>query len=260
MKKFFVMTRGRTGSTAVMDSLNKTSSITTAQELFIKYKANKKNSQSANKSDRFILRYDPWRQQNLGRIERVSEWLLRKDTSIVKYLDQVENTVSKTDAKAFGFKVISHHLKQRPGLQNILINRGYAIIYLTRNITRQVISGMVAQKRGKYNAHANENYTNNSTFLIDIDDYISLVEKEKRFQQDELESLKLSGLEYTVITYEDFVSNREQLFSDIFSFLKLESEKAPESSYMIMIESLKDTIKNYDQVCDTTKQLGMTLK
>jgi LPS sulfotransferase NodH len=254
------MTRGRTGSTAVMDSLNKTSSITTAQELFIKHKANKKNSQLVNQSDRVILRYDPWREQNLGRLERVSDWLMRNGTSIVKYLDYVESTVSKTDAKAFGFKVISHHLKQRPGLQNILINRGYAIIYLTRNITRQVISGMVAKKKGKYNAHENENYKNNSTFTIDIDNYVSLVGKEKRAQQDELESLKLSGLDYTVITYDDFVSNRDQLFLDIVSFLKLEPETAPESSYMIMIESLKDTIKNYDQVCDATKQLGMTLE
>lgn len=253
------MTRGRTGSTAVMDSLNKTSSITTAQELFIKYKTNEKNSQPANKSDRVILRYDPWRQQNLGRLERVSEWLMRNDTSIVKYLDQVENTASKTDAKAFGFKVISHHFKQRPGLKENLVERGYSAIYLTRNIPRQVISGIVAKKRGKYNAHEKENYQNDSSFLIDIDNFRSLIELEQKSQQEDLTLLQAMGIDYTVIRYEDFVSNPDQLFSDIMSFLNLPSEKAPKSSYSIMIENLNNTIENYEQVRECTKQLGMSL-
>ena len=200
------MTRGRTGSTAVMDSLNKTSSITTAQELFIKYKTNEKNSQPANKSDRVILRYDPWRQQNLGRLERVSEWLMRNDTSIVKYLDQVENTASKTDAKAFGFKVISHHFKQRPGLKENLVERGYSAIYLTRNIPRQVISGIVAKKRGKYNAHEKENYQNDSSFLIDIDNFKQFNDRYGHLAGDECLYAVAQKLADTVSRPEDFVA------------------------------------------------------
>ena len=33
MKKFFVMTRGRTGSTAIVDVLNKSNNVCAAQEL-----------------------------------------------------------------------------------------------------------------------------------------------------------------------------------------------------------------------------------
>lgn len=259
MKNFFVMTRGRTGSTAVMDSLNKTSSITAAQELFIKYKANKTYSLPADKSDRVILRYDPWRQQSVGRLKRVSEWLMRNDTSIVKYLDQVEKTVSKTDAKAFGFKVISHHFKQRPGLKENLAKRGYSACYLTRNIPRQVISGIVANKRGKYNAHEKENYQNDSCFLIDIDNFRSLIDLENKSQKEDLTLLQAMGIDYIIIRYEDFVSNPDQLFSDIMSFLNLPSEKAPKSSYSIMIGNLSDTIQNYEELIECTKQLGISL-
>ncbi len=254
-----MMTRGRTGSTAVMDSLNKTHSLTTAQELFIKFKVNKKSSYTIKQSERIISRYDIWRQQSAGLLSVISEKLLRSDALIVQYLDEVENSVKKSGLDAFGFKVISHHFKQRPGLKENLMKRGYSAVYLTRNIPRQVISGIVAKKRGKYNAHEKENYQNDSSFLIDIDNFRSLIELEQKSQQEDLTLLQAMGIDYTVIRYEDFVSNPDQLFSDILSFLNLPSEKAPESSYSIMIGNLRETIENYEQVCECTKQLGMSL-
>lgn len=258
MKKFFMMTRGRTGSTAVMDSLNKTRSITAAQELFIRYKVNK-NSQPLKNNSRVITRYDLWRQQNMGLLSTVGEKLFKSDAWIVKYLEQLENSVSESGAAAFGFKVISHHFAQRPGLKENLVKRGYSAIYLTRNIPRQVISGMVAKKRGKYNAHEKENYQSDMSFALDVDIFKSLIQLEQKSQHDDLNLIQSLGTDYTSITYEDFVSNPDQLFLDIFSFLNLPAEKAPKSSFEIMIKDLREVVQNYDQISECTHELGMSL-
>lgn len=258
MKKFIMLTRGRTGSTAIMDSLNKTRSITTAQELFIKYKI-KENGRPGEQMRKLITRYDLWRHENMGFYSSIREKLMRSDTSLIKYLDQVENSIEQTGAQAFGFKVISHHFKQRPGLKETLGKRGYSAVYLTRNIPRQVISGIVANKRGKYNAHEKENYQNDSCFLIDIDNFRSLIDLENKSQKEDLTLLQAMGIDYIIIRYEDFVSNPDQLFSDIMSFLNLPLEKAPKSSYSIMIGNLNDTLQNYEEVIECTRQLGMSL-
>ncbi len=241
-----------------MDSLNKTSSITTLQELFIKNKGIK--SGRPTKNDRqFIRRYDLWRQEEVNLFSVIIEKLIRSDTSLVRYLEHVECRTQETGAKAFGFKVLSHHLTQRPKLQDNLLQRGYSALYLTRNLPRQVISGIVAKKRGKYNAHENENYQNDSEFLIDINAFISLIEEEQKHQCKDLNLIHSLGFAHKEITYEGFMSNRDQFFLDIFNFLGLEPENAPDSSYMIMIENLRDTITNYDQIRNTTEKLGLTL-
>lgn len=253
-----MMTRGRTGSTAVMDSLGKTHSITAAQELFIRYKVNK-NSQSLKNNERLITRYDIWRQQNMGLFSLIGEKFLRSNAWILKYLDEIETSVSESGADAFGFKVISHHFAQRPRLKETLVGRGYSAIYLTRNIPRQVISGMVAKKRGKYNAHEKENYQSDMSFTLDVDIFKSLIQLEQKSQHDDLNLVQSLGVDYTTITYEDFVSNPDQLFLNIFSFLNLPTEKAPKSSFAIMIKDLRDVVQNYDQIAECTHELGMSL-
>lgn len=258
MKKFFLFTRGRTGSTAVMDSLNKTNSIIAAQELFIKYQV-KRSRRSTNNSRHLITRYDLWRKEQMGFLSIIKKTFMMSDVWIARYLDHVELSAENTGAKAFGFKVISHHLAQRPRLQDNLAKRGYSTLYLTRNLPRQVISGMVANKRGKYNAHVTENYKNDSPFSIDIDRFVSLIELEKESQINDINRIKSLGLDYKIITYEHFMSNCNQFFLDIFSFLDLEAEEVPSSLYKIMIDDLEGTITNYDQVFQTTKQLGMEL-
>lgn len=255
MKYFFVMTRGRTGSTAVMDSLNKSKNIVAAQELFIKYAVKNKKT---NAHDQILPRFDLWldsRKLNLPFFQLFSKNL----HAMKKYLDLAENNPTNKDSKAFGFKVISHHFDERPGLKDLLLEREYKAVYLTRNIPRQVISGMVAKLRGKYNAHERENYRDDARYKIDINEFKSLIEWETQAVDNDIGLLESSGFEFIQVRYEDFAENPGAFFDEVFDFLTIPKETLPESSFSIMITDLKETITNYDKVKICTENLGVEL-
>lgn len=250
------MTRGRTGSTAVIDSLDKSENILAAQELFIKLE------KTIQKDDLLYIltpRFDIWYESNRTYFSLIHKFSGRLHI-FRKYLKAMETISSKRDNKAFGFKVLSHHFLQRPQLKEILQERGYKAIYLTRNIPRQVISGMVANLRGIYNVGKDENYKDDASYTIDIDEFKFLMECENQAVVDDIALLESSGFEFIVASYEDFVENRDAFFSNIFDFLDIPEEKLPESSFSIMIKDLRHTIKNYVEVEDCLTELGMSLK
>lgn len=250
------MTRGRTGSTAVMDSLNKSNNIVAAQELFIKYAVKNKKT---NSHDQILPRFDLWldsRKLNLPFFRLFSKNL----HTMKKYLDLAENIPINKDSKAFGFKVISHHFDERPGLKDLLLERGYKAVYLTRNIPRQVISGMVAKLRGKYNAHERENYRDDTRYKIDINEFKSLIEWEIQAVDNDISLLESSGYEFIQVRYEDFVENSDAFFANIFDFLDIPEEKLPESSFSIMIKDIKQAVQNYQEVENCLIEMGMTIE
>lgn len=256
MKNFFVLTRGRTGSTAIIDSLNKSNSIVAAQELFIRYAVKNKKT---NSNDQILPRFDLWLDSR-KRYLKIIEIFAGQSHVMNKYLALAESTALSRDNKDFGFKVVSHHLDERPGLKELLLEREYKAVYLTRNIPRQVISGMVAKLRGKYNAHDRENYKDDASYIIDIDEYKSLVEWETQAVANDIAMLKSSGFEFIQVRYEDFVHKPDAFFANIFDFLNIPAEKLPASSFSIMIRDLEQAVKNFQEVEHCLTEMGMTLE
>lgn len=256
MKKFFVLTRGRTGSTAVMDSLNKSIDIVAAQELFIKYVVKNKKK---NAHDQILPRFDLWLDSRRW-YQKITEIFAFESHVLNKYLALAETKALETDSKAFGFKVISHHFDERPKLKELLLERGYKAVYLTRNIPRQVISGMVAKLRGKYNAHDRENYNDDASYHIDIDEFKSLVEWEAQAVANDIAMLDSSSFDYIQVRYEDFIANPDAFFAEIFGFLDIPAEKLPESSFSIMIKDLRQVVQNYQVVEQCLAEMGMTIE
>lgn len=256
MQKFFIMTRGRTGSTAVMDSLTKSESIIAAQELFINYGVKNKKK---NAHDQLLPRFDLWLDsRNL--YQKLTQIFAGQSQLIKKYLVLAEKKATIEDGIAFGFKIISHHFDERPKLKELLLERNYKAIYLTRNIPRQVISGMVAKLRGKYNAHDGENYIDEASYAIDIVEFKSLVEWETQAVINDIAMLESSGFEHIQVRYEDFVGNPDAFFASIFNFLKIPEEKLPASSFSIMIKDLRQSLKNYHEIEYCLDEMGMTLE
>lgn len=255
MKKFFVLTRGRTGSTAVMDSLNKSKNIVAAQELFIKYAVKNKKK---NAHDQILPRFDLWMDSRKW-YQKLTEIFAGEPLVLKRYLALAESKALETNSKAFGFKVISHHFEERPKLKELLLEREYKAVYLTRNIPRQVISGMVAKRRGKYNAHGRENYQDEASYIIDIEEFKSLVEWETQAVANDITMLESSEFDFLQVRYEDFVENSDAFFSEIFRFLDIPEEKLPESSFSIMIKDLNEVLINYEEVKNTTEKLGLEL-
>jgi hypothetical protein len=252
MKKFFIMTRGRTGSTAVIDSLNLTNEICAAQELFLKYNFNKNTIH-------LIVPFDLWQERGIL-WPLLRKKLFSKKTLIKEYLRKAEDSAMSTGKMAFGFKVLSHHFDERSGLKCALLERGYHTIYLTRNIPRQVISGMVAKLRGKYNARTTENYNDDSRYTIDINEFESLVKWEVQAATNDLNMLKTGGGRFIEVRYEDFLADRQVFFNHIFDFLGISAETPQPSKFSIMIKDISHVVENYQAVAESAAAIGINIE
>lgn len=256
MIKFFLMTRGRTGSTAVIDELNNANGLCATQELFIEYTNDERFPNSAqnpiNTYYQLIPMFDLWKRINK---ETIPE---QAPGAAELYIQQAEFLASKKNANCFGFKMLSHHFKERPFLSPLLRRQQYKALYLTRNIPRQVLSGMVANLRGTWNSK--NNVDDNGTYHIDLDDFQWLVENETRAMEADKKWLVDQGFLFTVIRYEQFCYDRKSFFESVFKFLGMPVQLPPRSDWSIMIKDLRKTVSNYEEVVKRTGLLGMHLE
>ena len=217
MTRFFLMTRGRTGSTAVLDELGKSKGICAAQELFIKRDFSKVPQKELADAYKLLLPFDLWKTKTK------SNWLVKliptryRDAVLAdRYIVEAERRGKQQGAQCFGFKVLSHHFDQRPFLENLLKRSDYRALYLTRNLARQVLSGMVAKQRGIYNTK--KEYVDSKCYTIDVDEFQKLVEWEAQSVKNDCARIEAAGFDYRVISYEQFSKDRKAFFNPIFDF------------------------------------------
>ena len=251
MEKFVLVTSGRTGSTAVIDELGKASSLVTTQELFLR-KINMQQWIAEEKLYKLLPRFDDWMAQ-LSRWKRKYLPMYSDARQAEIYLGHAEELAQAQGAKGFGWKVLSHHFEQRHFLGHLLKQRGYRALYLRRNPLRQALSGMVANQRGIFNSL--KKIEDDHRYHIDLDELQKeTLMRRKRVTMD-CEILREYGLDYIEIDYEDYCENRESFYSKIFTFLTLPIELPPKSDFVKVIEDLRTTLENYDEV----EQLATTM-
>jgi LPS sulfotransferase NodH len=253
MKNFFLMTRGRTGSTAVMDELAKSSRICATQELFLLF--DPRDNPQVDGIYTLIAPYDLWRDDSWWKralISRRESWLANA------YLSRAEKlAVHKSGATAFGFKVLANQFDERPFMCVLLGRRHYKAIYLTRSIARQVISGMVANQCGIFNT--TEKTADTRRYTIDVGRFRELVEWEAGCVVSDHDFLKKNGFEFCTVAYEEFITDRSAFYGRIYDFLGVPFEMPPASDFVVMIRDLAHTIENYDEVAACAKSMGMCL-
>ncbi len=260
MNKFFIMTRGRTGSTAIVDVLNKTKSVHTTreQELFLNHDFPQIRNKFANlKEYPSTLPFQLWRTQTPKwwrylPHRRMEGWLINR------YLQDAEQFALQKGVGAFGFKVLSNHFDENPTLKATLLARGYRVLYLKRNVPHQVISGMIAKQRGVYNTK--KDFQDDKRYTLDIDEFKKLAEWEAQSVTRDIELLKSSGFNFIEVAYEEFIADREGFFSSVLSFLDVPPEVPQASSYSVMIKDLKHTVENYQAVADCASAIGMSIE
>jgi hypothetical protein len=250
LKKFFLITQGRTGSTAIIDELNTCHALRVAQELFTIY-------HFAHPSEfefiyDFIWPFNAWKRQKLGQPFSDSDDLFAND-----YLAQAEELAREQGAAGFGFKVLSTHFLERPFLSALLKQRGYQAVYLTRNVFRQVISGMVAEDRGIYNT--TEKSEDLRRYSIDLGKFEKLAQFMMLSIEADIIQLKAEGFDFIIVTYEEFCTDRQSFYDKIFHFLDLPTELPSRSNWAVMIKDLRYTIANYDEVVERAAAIGMPL-
>jgi LPS sulfotransferase NodH len=239
--KAVVVTRGRTGSSAITQELGMVAGARSEQEVF-----------SAGPDLRYydFPPFNEWRRQRedeLGSEEALAD----------AYLDALERDAVARGCRALFWKALSQHFTERPYLAALLRRRGYKAIYLRRGAVRQVLSGFVARQRGLYNTY--EAFEDASRYRIDLTEFDWHVKFERLMAERDLEFLTENGLEAIEVTYEDFMTARPTFFHNVFQRLGLPVSLPQSSRFVRMIEDLQATIENYDEVQNAAALLGEPL-
>jgi hypothetical protein len=118
LKKFLLITRGRTGSTAVIDELGKTMNILTTQELFLLPPF---SDQFIADSYKLIPPFDIWKSNTIW-WKRAIFTFCNDQLKANNYLNEVESLTRDKEFFAIGWKLLSHHFDQRPYLAGLIKN------------------------------------------------------------------------------------------------------------------------------------------
>ena len=256
MNRFFLMTRGRTGSTAIIDEINNVKAVFAAQELFIKRDFKNLMKQNLMAHYQSIIPFELWKMQG-SLWQKVRRRFLGDRELVANYLLQIESKTRRKGVAAFGFKALSHHFDETPFLKETLIDQGFRVIYLTRNIPRQVISGMIAKQRGVYNR---KNYQDDARYQIDVDEFETLVKLEATAVHDDLSFIKNCGFDLIQVSYEDFMGDRSFFFTRVLEFLEVAVELPEKSDYSVMIKDLRHTVENFNTVRERASAMGMPIE
>lgn len=240
MQKFFISTMGRTGSTAVINTLSKCEGLLVAQELFLP----RTRKWSANDD----MPIPPWSHflENQSPLQKLGQRFLSQKLAPHFYLSQAEKHARQADPEAFGFKILSNQYEEVPGLARALKKRGYKAIYLSRRAGPRVLSGIVAKARGLYNTKDPD--ATNRKVTVPLDGIAEMLVVAQRSCELSKERLRNKGFDVLEIKYEDFLSSKTDFFKQVFDFLDVPERPVAESVYQVMIKSPYDVIENYDEV------------
>lgn len=237
-----------------MDSLTKADSVIALQEPFLNHVSTHTARISVgNSSVRWYEDLFPFPRPKNPESRRFGQTFLDA-LFLGPYIGRMESLARHASASAFGFKILSHQAAVHCGLVKVLSTRQYSCIYLSRNPTRQVLSGMIANARSIYNSTSQP--SKKIKVRIDFERMLSLIEWEILARQKDLQLLYASGMPMMEATYEQFVSDREKFFESIFEFIGILSEPPSVSDYRIIIDSLENHIDNFEEVCGKLSEAG----
>lgn len=263
-----MLTRGRTGSTAILDEIG-TTSILSLQEPFINLNEGIPE-ETLRQNCQTMVPFDLWvksisGEENQGTNNTFTRalckkinflcrdnWVIGRAASrylIQQYLKELESMSASATYNKEGiiFKVLSHQLNERRPLLGVLKSFGYkAVLLVRRNVVRQVLSGMIAENRGLYNSK--RQVTPQVPCNIDLDRFEFCVAWEMKCVEENRALLKGNGIEYIEIAYEDFCKDREKFYLDLFSYMKLNYQLPKSTAFSIMIPDLREAIANFDEL------------
>ncbi len=270
MNYFTILTRGRTGSTAVIDYLNRVPNVACYQELF-KYSPGLKqeikdiiNSElgvsgkvnfETKVIDKQPLDYDFY-----------SNYFGKDITKYLDYLMEYSNRKKlffvKNNKNFIGFKLLFNHLEHFSNSENllqILVNNGCKFLILRRkNPLKEALSGVIASNRGTFNINKKtekEKFNNfkknifNKKIKISskqVADEVAYIE----YNYPIFEKILLdSSASYKYIYYEDLLYNKDKFIRDVCHFIGCDSKfNLFENNYVkITPDDLSNIIENYDE-------------
>jgi len=249
----FIFTRGRTGSTAIIDELKSHSRIQFHGELF-------RPNPLAREDVRVAYEKMGENYLSLGLTnDRALPYLLHKqlyggDTQ--KYLDYLRTDVDISGKNCVGFKLLGNHLETSENLLPQLSKQNAKCIHLVRkNVIKQVVSGFFAREAGIYNRR---NYVPEIKEIdIPIEAFISRIKANLSGVQANRDILQKNGINYLDVYYESFCKERSVFYNAIFEFLGLEAEDLTPTDWSIMTPADKMLVSNFDDLIDALNKNGL---
>lgn len=266
MERFFLFTRGRTGSTAILDELASHMKMLVTMELFLEFnRVEKKVYERLKLYYRYILPYDYWlnnpvNQRRIARSQFFDKLRFQKrefdQVAQTVYINNLEKIALKKKVSGYGFKILTHQFTEKPLLPGLLKQRSFKAIYLVRkNVIKKVISGMIAKKRGIYNQ---KNYTGDGdNYHIDVNEFEQLVHWEASRIHNDRQILQEMGFEILDVTYEDFCEDRSAFYAKILNFLNMPSMPLTPTDFSIMIPEIGKVVSNYSELKAKAHEMGL---
>jgi hypothetical protein len=259
IRKFVLVTRGRTGSTAIIDELNQVPHFQVLQELFILGEYSGSPEQRGLDGDYYsaaIPPFDHWKQPHVW----WDRWLphcCRDVRQAHLYLIYAESQAKLTGAQIFGWKLLSSQFWERPYILKLLQKHNYSSLYLKRSLAAQVLSGLVANSRNIFNSR--EEVVDTSFYSFDIDAFKRNVLTEKDCVNRDLARLLAAKFDFLAVDYETFCNDRQAFYLPIFKFLGIQSEIPRQSGFQRIIKETRKMILNYDELALAAAEIGEVL-
>jgi LPS sulfotransferase NodH len=236
--KVVVVTRGRTGSSAITQELGQAPGCRSEQEAF-----------SLIPPVEFFdfPAFETWREGHAGEDEaELAE----------AYLDALEADARSRGCRALFWKLLSNQYDERPYIGELLQRRGYRAIHLKRAPARQVLSGLVARQSGVY---VTSDPLPARSYRIDVDTLRHLAGVERFAANRDEAWLYKHGLRAVPADYEDYVADRQAFFARIYSALGLPDVLPAPTRFVVTLPDLRSAIANFDEVSAVAAEFGERL-
>lgn len=283
MNKFFIFTRGRTGSTAIIDELNSHSECKCHGEIFCRdpLSRSKYKRQYEERGQEFLREI---RERQHDEAIPYHLWKLMKeetDRSLKGYLAYLEDNTRESGATALGFKLLHNQVGEskddtgkaglgasirrlfrgqvtgKDDLLELLHTSGYKAIHLMRkNVVRQVVSGLLARSRGVYNSR--KPTASDVAFHVDVDELKSRIEINLTKVALAARKLEDHGFDVINVYYEEFVNDRHLFHERLAEAVGIPSGPVRPTSFQVMVpEDLSAVITNYNEFVKQVDSMGL---
>lgn len=268
VKNFIVLTRGRTGSSVVCDTLGGQNQVFCGQELF------RPMTRDELKISKEIIANDEPIQENYQLISKQVGKLIEgtqhfhddlelpftafyhvdRNFSYQNYFDYLNMCHNK---EAVGFKVLSHHLDESwSGITAALEELGefgVKVLYLQRHdILREAFSICIAHERKIYNLKkADKTIDLNKKLSIDVEQLLSEIKYIEYSREQALKAFKKAGVAFKEVFFEDYLDNKREFIKNILRFLGLKNTSYldyEENFVKVTPDDLSDLVINYESL------------
>ena len=267
-KNFIVLTRGRTGSTVVCDTLGGQSQVFCGQELFRPMKSDEleiskeiiDNNESSQEDYQLISK-------KVGKLI-VGAQYFHDDLELpftafnhvygnFSYQNYFEYLNMCHDKEAVGFKVLSHHLNESwSGITTALEELGefgVKVLYLQRHdVLREAFSICIAHERKVYNLKkADKTIDLNKKLSIDVEQLLNEIKYIEYSREQALKAFKKARVAFKEVFFEDYLDNKREFITNIFRFLGLKNtsyQEYEENFVKVTPDDLSDLVINYESL------------